>query len=217
MTSANFSIDLTSSLLSKAQTFLTKLDVKESKKQMILGSLGASIGGLCLYLLYKNKAPSQSVHVSRPEFKEFLRGEAKEEKEKTSPHITKSSIINPKTGKSIDVKTNNLIKNSMKTSRNYEDDNIQKLPSKTNFSNKLKEKNIFRDYNSFEEDLECDSLSTKEERLIHHRRRTCFSTDNELDPRRIKAKKNQLETMSKEGDLSDQLFFKLYANLSKDQ
>ena len=78
-------------------------------------------------------------------------------------------------------------------------------------------KNIFRDYTSFEEDIECDSLSTKEERLIHHRRGTCFSTDNELDPRRIKAKKNQLESMGKEGDPSDQLFFKLYANLSKDQ
>ena len=220
MSSPNFSIELSSSLLAKAKNFLLNIDLNESKKQIILGSIGVSLGGLYLLNLYMNQGTKKifvefDQEKEKPETKETI----KEDKEKTSQILMNNSKTNPSlvknSSRNIDVKTSHLLKNSMKTAKNNEDDAVHKLPTKNNISTKLKERNVFREYTSFEEDLECDSLSTKEERQIHHRRRvTSYYTDNELKSKTIKAKRHQILSMAKEGEPSDQLFFKLYANLS---
>jgi len=219
-----FSIDLSSTIFSKVKSFFSKIDFSQSKNQIILTSIIGSVGGLCLFLTLKNGAtketPTPIPEKVEKETKEIPKEETKDEKEKPNQLNQKSTnqaATNPlKTSRTIDIKSSNMMKNSMKSSKIYEDDSVHKLPLKNNnFSSKLKEKNIFRDYTSFEEDVECDSLSTKEERLIHHKRRVnSYSTDNEIDSRSLKAKRHQILSMAKEGDPSDQLFFKLYANLS---
>ena len=218
-----FSIEFSSSLLTKAKSFFSKIDLSTSKNQYILTSIIGGLGGLCLILTLKNGWGVQEKELQTPildrvekEVKEPPKEETKENTEKPVQPTQKPP--NPsflKTSRTVDVKTTNSNKPSMKGSKVYEDDNVHKLPPKNNFSYKLKERNVFRDYTSFEEDVECDSLSTKEERLIHHKRRvTSYSTDNEVESRSLKAKRHQILSMAKEGDPSDQLFFKLFANLS---
>lgn len=208
MASANISFDI-SSLYNKTKDFLTKLDLKESKQQAILGGIGLGLSGLCLYLLYSNNRTKKEILMKELERIEVL----KEEKEKVVQNHSKSSSI-----KNIsNIKSSNILKGSIKNSKLYEEEPVHKLPEKKNFTTKLKEKNMFRDYTSFEEDIECDSMSTKEEKLIYTRRRVAsYSTDNEFDSRGIKAKRHQILSMAKESNPSDQLFFKLYANLSND-
>lgn len=218
-----FSIEFSSSLLAKAKSFFSKIDLSKSKNQYILTSIIGGLGGLCLLLTLKNNWGAQDKDLQTPilervekEVKEPPKEETKENTEKPIQNPPKSS--NPsflKASRTVDIKASNATKPSLKGSKVYEDDSVHRLPPKNNFSYKLKERNVFRDYTSFEEDVECDSLSTKEERLIHHKRRvTSYSTDNEVESRNLKAKRHQILSMAKEGDPSDQLFFKLYANLS---
>lgn len=218
-----FSLEFSSGFFSNLKDFVSNLkELKNSKKQTIIVS-GIGIS-LCLFLMYKLSRSGKKEKELTPAFekdiKETIKEEIKEEKEKTgqinnNKSNNSSMISTGKFIKNLEIKSSTLLKNSMKSSKITDEDVVYKLPSKNNPSSRIKEKHIFRDYTSFEEDAECDSLSTKEEKSIYHRKRgMSYSTDYERDYQ-SRQKKNIL-SMAKEATPSDQLFFKLYANLAND-
>lgn len=190
-----------------------------NKKTLLAVGLGMSF---CIYMLYQNTKSSKKESEINPsqekiEINEAPHEENKEEKITSSLKSNNPSVINTSTKnpRNIDVKSS-LLKSSLRSSKVCEEDSVHRLPSRNNPAQRMKDKHIFKDYTSFEEDAECDSLSTKEEKSIYHKRRVAsYSTDNEFE-RRNRPIRSKILSMAKEANPSDQLFFKLCANLAKE-